>query len=92
MILVWVLISGLAVYEASRSIASEEGPFSLFLRLRDRAGQATWLGRGIQCGSCLSFWGGLIAALLVGYDTWQQFLLLWGAIAGIATILWRVVG
>jgi hypothetical protein len=92
MILVWVVMAGLAVYAAARSIASEEGPFSLFLRLRDRAGQATWWGRGVHCAACLSFWGGLFAALLVGADTWRQFLLLWGAIAAIATILWRVVG
>jgi hypothetical protein len=92
MILVWVVIAGLAVYAVARSIASEEGPFSLFLRLRDRAGQTTWWGRGLQCGACLSFWGGLLVALLIGAENWQQFLILWGAIAGIATILWRVVG
>jgi hypothetical protein len=92
MILVWIVIAGFAVYEAARSLASQEGPFSLFLKIRDKAGQATWWGRGLHCAECLSFWGALIAAFLVGPETWQQFLLVWGAIAGIATILWRVIG
>jgi hypothetical protein len=92
MILVWTVIAGLAVYAAARSIASEEGPFSSFLRLRDWAGQASWWGRGLHCAACLSFWGGLLAAILVGAENWRQFLLEWGAIAAVATILWRVIG
>lgn len=92
MIWLWWLIGSFAVYEAARTLATGEGPFSLFLKLRDAVGQKTWFGRGLHCGDCLSFWGGLIAAALIGPSSWQQFLLLWGGIAGMATLLWRVIG
>ena len=88
----WWLIGSFAVYEAARTIATGEGPFSIFLKLRDRVGQNSWFGRGLNCGACLSFWGGLIAAALIWPNTWREFLLLWGGIAGGATLLWRVIG
>ena len=92
MILAWILIAGLAVYKVARAIASEEGPFSIFLRWRDHLGQGSWIGRGFNCVSCLSFWGGLFAALLIGPQNWRELLLMWGAVGGIATILWRYFG
>lgn len=56
----------LAVYRGSYMLAKEEGPFSIFLKLRDKVDplQITWLGRGIRCPMCVSFWAGIIAALV----------------------------
>jgi hypothetical protein len=92
MILAWFLIASFAVYKIARGMASEEGPFSLFLKWRDWLGEATWVGRGFHCMSCISFWAGLAAALLIGASSWRELLLLWGGIAGLATALWRLFG
>ncbi len=90
----WILFAaaGLGVYKLARAIAMEEGPFSIFLRIRDRAGQGSWVGRGLQCPSCLSFWLGLAAALLIPVSNPGEFVLAWLGIAGLATLIWRVVG
>ena len=92
MIFIWFLVAGFAVYKMARGMASEEGPFSLFLKWRDYLGESTWLGRGFHCVSCLSFWGGLFAAILIGPANWRELLLLWAGIAGLATALWRLFG
>ncbi len=92
MIWLWWLIASFAVYKVARMLSSEEGPFSLFLRWRDHWGQATWWGRGWHCFSCISFWAGLTCALILWPGTWQETLLLWGGIAGLATGLWRLLG
>lgn len=53
-----LLIATLATYRVVRLVTLEEGPFSLALKLRgllDPDGH-TWIGRGMQCPWCLSFW------------------------------------
>ena len=53
------LLLALAVYRLSHMVTNEEGPFELFATLRDALGgnqQATWVGRGIVCILCVSFW------------------------------------
>lgn len=89
----WLLFvaAGLGVYKLSRAIAMEEGPFSLFLKIRDLAGQATWVGRGMQCPSCLSFWIALVLAALLPYSGPGEFVIAWLGIAGLATLIWRLV-
>lgn len=47
-------------------IAREDGPFDAFMLLRELIGQEKWLGRGLHCVLCISFWLSLPAALLVG--------------------------
>ncbi len=98
MIPLWILVvfAGLANYKASHMISQEgdDGPFDLFKRFRDKAGNETWFGRGIHCFSCTSFWGALIATSLIGSDvfTWYHFLLIWGAISTISFMIWRYFG
>ncbi len=53
-----LLICALATYRVVRLAVLEEGPFSLALRLRGvlDPDARTWVGRGMQCPWCISFW------------------------------------
>lgn len=47
-------------------ITEEEGPFRVFLKLRAATptdGKRGWVGRGIRCIWCVSFWIGLSTGL-----------------------------
>lgn len=91
----WVVLAGLANYKASHMLSQDgdDGPFDLFKRLRERVGTSTWVGRGLHCFSCTSFWGGLIAALLIGAGfPLNLFLLVWGACSTLAFMVWRYFG
>ena len=57
----------LAVYRISNMIAQEDGAFDMFARLRTWVGQKSWIGRGIHCVLCVSFWAGIAGAL-----AWQR--------------------
>ncbi len=83
------LIASLATWRISRMIAIEEGPFSVFAWLRGWADphQATWIGRGLQCVMCISFWIALIIAVVL-----QVGIIEWLAIAGGAAALHRLMG
>lgn len=91
----WVLLAGLADYKAAHMVSQDgdDGPFDLFKWWRDKVGTTSWIGKGFHCFSCTSFWGAFIAALLIG-DALpiNQFLLVWGATATIAFIVWRYFG
>lgn len=50
------LLALLGTYRLSHMIAMEDGPFDVFADLRDKAGQRTWIGRGLHCPLCISFW------------------------------------
>lgn len=80
----------LAVYRLAYMLAYEDGPADIFARLRERAGQATWVGRGLHCVLCISFWLSLIAALFIANHpaVWLWF---WFAIAGGVLVLHKVL-
>lgn len=59
------IVLALATYRVSWMVATEEGPFSAFLWLRNRFIKNNWVSRGIRCPFCLSFWAGLLAAFLM---------------------------
>lgn len=91
----WVLIAGLANYKAAHMLSQDgdDGPFDLFKKLRDKVGTETWYGKGLHCFSCVSFWGALVASLLL----WpivpvNHFLLIWGSVATVAYMVWRFFG
>lgn len=91
----WIVLAGLANYKASHMLSQDgdDGPADLFKRLRESAGTTTWIGKGLHCFSCTSFWGALIAALLIGaYLPFNLFLLVWGGIAALSFIVWRYFG
>ena len=76
-----LIVATLAVYAVAFMIARLDGPLGVFTWLRERIdpAQKTWLGRGWNCPVCLSFWVGLIVALIIG-ATWLEWLAMIGAI------------
>lgn len=51
-----LLLAILGAYRLSHMIAIEDGPFDVFAMLRERIGQKSWIGRGLHCPLCISFW------------------------------------
>jgi hypothetical protein len=65
-----IILSSLATYRIVRLVAVEEGPFGLAQKLRNVADpdQRTWVGRGLACAWCLSFWIGPVTLYAASYD------------------------
>lgn len=78
------ILAVFAAYRIAHMLATEEGAFSLFVRIRERFDpeQTTWVGRGLNCALCIGFWTALVIALLIPFATWQEFILHWLGIAG----------
>lgn len=60
------IASSLFVWRISKIITEEEGPFMVFTRLRasfPSDGKRGWIGRGMYCLWCVSFWVGLFLGL-----------------------------
>lgn len=59
----------LAVWRAAVMFTEDEGPFGCFLWLREHIDpyQKSWVGRGLNCAWCVSWWGGLVTALWLWY-------------------------
>lgn len=74
-------LTALAVYRLAHAIAVEEGPFEVFEHIRRiDITQSTWVGRGLSCPLCLSFWISLLAAFFFNKQT--PFPLRWLGVAG----------
>lgn len=66
-----LLLCALATYRLTRIILMEDGPFDLVLKLRavaDPDGR-TWLGKGLRCPWCISFWLGPAVVYAATYTT-----------------------
>lgn len=63
-------IAALATYRVVRLVAVEEGPFALMLKLRGALDpdQKTWIGRGLACPWCISFWVAPVLLYAARYD------------------------
>lgn len=85
------LLLGLAVYRAAHMVGSdlEEGPWSIFARLRYRVGQKTWVGRGLHCPLCISFWLAWPAAALLPWAGWLWYGVLALALSAVTLVLYR---
>lgn len=87
----------LAAFAASRVavlLATEEGPWEVATWWRNRHTADDWIGRGLRCPACLSFWLALPAALVallvdpaLPLAGWP---LAWLGVAGAARWLWKV--
>lgn len=78
------VLASLAIYRLSHALASEDGPFALFSRWRKfwldrevRQGKPNWITDGFHCIMCISFWGGIIAAIVWYFS---PNLLFWGSL------------
>jgi len=80
-----LILAALAVYRISRMVADEEGPFSVFTKLRALAPAQTWVARGLECIMCVSFWVAIPVALVVDWSpTWW---LTWLALSAVTVLI-----
>lgn len=80
----------LAVWRITHMIVREEGPFSIFQKMREPfAGQSTWIGRGLHCMFCVSYWLSAIAAVFA--QNIRDGVLYWHAVAGGVFVLYKVL-
>lgn len=75
----------LATWRVSHLIASEDGPFDVIVRLRQRAGDGV-LGQLMDCPYCLSLWIAAPLALLLA-DSAGAWCVAWLAISGGSSLL-----
>lgn len=89
----YFVLAALATFRVSRMVALEEGPFSIFTKLRGRFPQTGWVGRGLACPMCISFWVALVFAPLV-VQPFQPglYIVVFLALSGAAVIIYRLVG
>lgn len=88
----WITLAILATYRVSRMMALEDGPFDVFSWLRDKVSQRSWIGRGLACTLCLSFWLAWLSASLLPHLSWSEYLLASLGIAGGVVVIHKVVG
>lgn len=98
-----VVLLGFASYRVAFMIATEEGPFSVFIRVRTLLGaydygensepRTAW-GRGISCPLCVGMYISFffLLGMLVQFYPWREILsfnafLIWMGIAGIQVFL-----
>lgn len=86
------LFAAFATYYAALSMSREDGPFAVFLWLRNRFTRDTWLARGIRCIVCVSCY----TAALAAYGLWAaghvrtiDTPVVWLGLAGASVILDR---
>lgn len=67
--MVTLIIAALATYRLTRLVLIEDGPFDLALKLRGALDpdQKTWVGKGMACPWCISFWIGFVMVYLATY-------------------------
>lgn len=88
-----LILAAFATYRLAVLLAEEEGPFALAARWRSRFLAENWIGRGVRCVACVSFWLALplaLAAIVLdrALDPWA-WPLAWLGVAGLARWLWR---
>ena len=81
------ILAVLVVYRLAYLVAEDEGPFSIMAKMRAHVDpqRLTWLGRGIRCPMCVSFWLSFIAAFFLT----GAFVGNWLGIAGAVLLLIR---
>lgn len=89
-----LVLSILAVYRISYLVAKEDGPFDLFMRIRHKTDSfdppSDWIGRGMRCILCISFWLSLIPAVGLFRGDVMEIISGWFGIAGGVLVLYKV--
>jgi hypothetical protein len=84
------ILAILATYRVARMLTTEDGPFDLFAKLRERIDprQETWVGRGINCPLCVGFWVSFAVSLVfLPWSSLASLLLNWLGVAGGSVVL-----
>lgn len=77
------LVLCMANYRLAMMAALEEGPFEIFLLWRNLFVKENWLGRGVRCPYCVSFWTGAVLALF----TLSHFIPVWLGLSAAVLLL-----
>lgn len=87
-----LLLAVLGCYRLAYMVAMETGPFAIFERVRSWAfnNAPTWIGEGLGCPLCISFWLALPFAFAIFPLVVPLLLIGWWGIAG-ATLLIHLV-
>lgn len=92
--LVAILVSGLAVYRIAQLVSLDDGPLQIFAKIRLFFGKrakprnAAWhVAEGLNCPYCVAVWVSFPAALYLEHANFWEFLVTWGAIAGVQAFL-----
>ena len=69
----------LAAFRMAVLIIDDEGPLSLFAKIRGKIDpmQKTWVGRGLRCYWCVGFWAAWLCVGLHLMGDWGD-IILWG--------------
>jgi hypothetical protein len=82
----YALFAGtLAVWRVTHLLCAEDGPGSIFFRLRQAVGTGFW-GRLLDCFYCLSLWVALPSSVVLA-SGWRERALFWLACSGGACLL-----
>lgn len=87
----WIVLATLATYRIARMIAMEDGPLDVFSLMREKIGQATWVGRGLHCVLCISAWLSWLVVLLLPLGSLSEYILTALGIAGAVVIIHKVI-
>jgi len=79
------LLGILAVWRITHLLNAEDGPWDLYVRLRQIMGNSSW-GALLDCFYCLSLWIAAPFANWLGAG-WKERLLLWPALSGGAILV-----
>lgn len=81
----WLTLGTLTVWRVAHLLSAEDGPWDVFVRVRNRAGNSV-LGELLDCFYCLSLWISAPLAYFIGQG-WKERLLLWPAMSAGAILL-----
>lgn len=89
-----ILLAILAAWRIAHLFAEETGPFAIGIRWRNLHTADDWVGEGMRCVLCLSFWAALPLSVWLcvagGLDPWL-WPLWWLGIAGGAAALQKAL-
>lgn len=84
----WMVLGILSVWRITHLLNAEDGPWKVFVRLRQLAGSG-FLGDLLDCFYCLSLWVSMPVAFSLA-NGWRERLMLWPALSGAAILLERM--
>jgi hypothetical protein len=84
----WLVLGVLCVWRVTHLFNAEDGPWRLFVRFRQFAGNGFW-GELLDCFYCLSLWVAAPVACILGNSV-KERLFLWPSLSAAAILLERI--